>query len=64
VRNSIAGKSLKNKDTGETMGKVTMSIGVSSYRQGDNAHKLIFRADQALYEAKRLGRNRCEPESD
>ena len=64
VRNSIATKSLKNKDTGETMGKVTMSIGVSTFRQGDNAHKLIFRADQALYEAKRQGRNRSIPEKD
>jgi len=64
VRNSIGSRSLKNKETGETMGKVTLSIGVSTYRQGDNAHKLIFRADQALYEAKRLGRNRTTAEQD
>lgn len=64
VRNSIGSRSLKNKDTGETMGKVTLSIGVSTYRQGDNPHKLIFRADQALYEAKRKGRNRTEQELD
>ena len=64
VRKSMSSKSLKNKETGETMGKATLSIGVSTYRQGDNAHKLIFRADQALYEAKRLGRNRSIPEKD
>lgn len=64
VRKSMATKSLKNKGSGETMGKATLSIGVSTYRQGDNAHKLIFRADQALYEAKRLGRNRTIPEKD
>ena len=64
VRKSIASKSLKNKDTGETMGKISLSIGVSTYRAGDNGHKLIFRADQALYEAKRLGRNRTVPEKE
>jgi len=64
VRQSMDKKSLKNKETGETMGKVTLSIGVSTFRQGDNAHKLIFRSDQALYEAKRLGRNRSVPEKN
>ena len=64
VRTALGNKSLKNAESGETMGKVTLSVGVSSYRQGDNPHKLIFRADQALYEAKRLGRNRTEPEQD
>ncbi|OEJ68682.1 GGDEF domain-containing protein [Magnetovibrio blakemorei] len=64
VRESISKRSLKNTETGETMGKLSLSIGVSTYRQGDNAHKLIFRADQALYEAKRLGRNRSVPEND
>lgn len=64
VRNTLASRSLKNKETGETMGKVTISIGVATYRQGDNAHKLIFRSDQALYEAKRLGRNRTVAEQD
>ena len=64
VRNTLASRSLKNKDSGETMGKVTISIGVATYRQGDNTHKLIFRSDQALYEAKRLGRNRTVPEQE
>lgn len=64
VRKSIATRSLKNTQTGETMGKVTLSVGVSTYRHGDNAHKLIFRADQALYEAKDEGRNRTVPERD
>jgi len=64
VRNAIGNRVIKNKDTGENMGKVTLSIGVSTYRQGDNAHKLIFRSDVALYEAKRQGRNRTVPEKD
>jgi len=64
VREGIAKRSIRNKETGEEMGRVTLSIGVSSYHEGDNPHKLIFRADQALYEAKRAGRNRTQGELD
>jgi len=64
VREGIAKRSIRNKETGEEMGRVTLSIGVSSYRNGDNPHKLIFRADQALYEAKRAGKNRIQGELD
>ncbi len=64
VRSSISHQAIRNKETGEEMGRVTLSIGVSSYRAGDNPHKMIFRADQALYEAKRGGRDRIETEGD
>jgi len=40
------------------VGKITCSIGVTSYIKGDNQDKLIYRADMALYEAKNSGRNR------
>lgn len=40
-------------------GKVTISIGVASFPQhADNGDELINSADEALYEAKRGGRNR------
>jgi diguanylate cyclase len=38
--------------------KVTLSCGVAEYSAGDTAESLLERADSALYEAKRLGRNR------
>ena len=39
--------------------KVTISVGVASYPlNSQNAHTLIERADAAMYEAKRLGKNR------
>ncbi len=36
---------------------VTVSLGVASYRSGERAAQVFVRADQRLYEAKRLGRN-------
>lgn len=39
---------------------VTCSIGIAMYQpEQDDLDKLLLRADQALYQAKRQGRNRC-----
>lgn len=40
----------------------TVSIGVSAYQANDTADNIIERADQALYEAKHLGKNRVVSE--
>jgi diguanylate cyclase (GGDEF)-like protein len=37
--------------------RLTASFGVSAYQSGETGMSLIDRADQALYEAKRLGKN-------
>ena len=44
------------------VGRVTASFGVTTYRRGDGLEHLFKRADDALYRAKELGRNRCELE--
>ncbi|OGR24692.1 MAG: hypothetical protein A2139_13025 [Desulfobacca sp. RBG_16_60_12] len=41
----------------EFSARVTSSFGVSAYQPGDTVSSLIDRADLALYEAKRLGKN-------
>jgi len=37
---------------------ITASIGISQYRDGDTRESLLNRADQAMYTAKKSGRNR------
>ena len=37
---------------------VTFSAGVTSYRLGERIEEALERADEALYEAKRTGKNR------
>ena len=39
---------------------ITASLGLTEYRAGDTVSTLISRADQALYQAKRCGRNRIK----
>ncbi len=40
--------------------RITVSIGLTEYLQGENIAETIDRADQSLYLAKRRGRNRIE----
>ncbi len=40
--------------------KVTVSIGVGNHQDGDSHQQFFKRVDQALYRAKKLGRNRVE----
>ncbi|KJC50242.1 diguanylate cyclase [Bradyrhizobium sp. LTSP849] len=62
IRRAVMAKELKKKSTGEILGRVTISVGVSMLKQGDDTDALIERADSCLYAAKRNGRNRviCE----
>lgn len=62
IRKSIATKRLVKKGSDDDIGAVTISLGVTSYHPGEEITAFIERADQALYLAKKLGRNRviCE----
>ncbi|GEP06712.1 GGDEF domain-containing protein [Methylobacterium oxalidis] len=59
VRTSVMGRELVKRSTGESLGKVTVSLGIAAYRPGDTPVSLLERADLCMFAAKRGGRNRC-----
>lgn len=61
IRKTIEKLSLKDKRTGQKIKNITLSFGVVEFQQGDSLNNFIGRADEFLYEAKRLGRNRVLP---
>jgi diguanylate cyclase len=64
IRRAVMAKELKKKSTGETLGRVTISVGVAVLKSDDDTGTLIERADICLYAAKRNGRNRVICETD
>lgn len=64
IRTTLAGRKIVKRTTGESMGNITLSIGVARYRPGDSLPALVQRADAALYRAKSKGRNRVETDKE
>ena len=58
VRRAVMSKELRKRSTGESLGRVTVSVGCAGWCLGDTPQTLIERADACLYAAKRAGRNR------
>ena len=63
LRRRIATEPFPIQQGGRTI-EVTISIGIAALGgSGDGAANLLKRADQALYRAKRDGRNRVVPDA-
>lgn len=58
LRESLATKQIRRKNTNETLGVVTISIGATEYYLHEDLEGFIARADAALYDAKSTGRNK------
>jgi two-component system cell cycle response regulator len=62
LRRRIAGEPFPIQQ-GERALEVTISIGIATLGRGEDAAAVLKRADQALYRAKRDGRNRVVPDA-
>jgi len=58
IRGELEEKRLVVNACGRPVGEITASFGIAQLAEGDDAPKLIQRADDKLYEAKHAGRNR------
>lgn len=57
LRKAVASKDIVNRNTGEKLGRITLSGGCAEAIPGESIEDLIERADAALYTAKHNGRN-------
>jgi diguanylate cyclase len=55
---AVGDAQLVRSDDKTPLGRITLSAGVACYRPGEALMALVDRADQALYRAKKAGRNR------
>jgi diguanylate cyclase len=62
ARQTVMGRELVKRSTGEKLGRITISAGVATWQAGDSASTIVARADGALLRAKAMGRNRTVTE--
>jgi diguanylate cyclase len=58
IQKMLSAKEWKLKESGQNMGCITVSMGISIYAMNEPGNAMIKRADDALYMAKNTGRNK------
>ena len=58
IRNNVAAKKITRRSTGDSLGQITLSLGIAMFRRGEEPEQFLRRADEGLYLAKGAGRNR------
>jgi diguanylate cyclase len=64
LRLNINALRIKVRSTDEVLKSISASFGYALAATGDNFESLLTRADDALYQAKRVGRNNVHPKPD
>ncbi len=64
IRGTVASGRICRPDGNESIGQVTLSLGVAVAKAGDTLEALLERADAAMYAAKRAGRNQISLASE
>lgn len=57
LRKAVAGKEVINRNSGDKLGRITLSGGAAEFVAGESVDDFIERTDAALYTAKHNGRN-------
>lgn len=57
IRNTIERKRVVKKTTGEFLGRVTVSVGIAEFNEGESIGYLINRAEKSLMAARHNGKN-------
>ena len=58
IRAAVEHGKIRRADTDESIGNVTVSLGLASCGENEQFEAMIARADRALYQSKTAGRNR------
>jgi diguanylate cyclase len=64
IQRAIRSKHLSRRSTGESIGAITISVGLAELRVSETASDLIERADHCLYFSKRNGRDRITTDAE